>query len=295
MARPPARDAVRAVDRDPARRRARGRPRRRHRPPRPQARQHHRRRRAARRASSTSASPRCWRRRGRGRQRATPPRTDDPAHRDRRALRLDGLRLARAGAGQTADHRTDVFSLGVVLYEMVTGAPPFRGRHAVEVLNAVINETPRPISRGQPAGAARAAAAARPRDGEGPARPLPDDGRLPRRPQGADAPAHARDRRGADRGHGDADRAAAGARLLVARPRRAPSGACSGGCARRCRAGRPRSGPPRRARPPRPHAVAAREPPHARRAPLPQPRHEPGRRLLRVRAGRRRHHRARPT
>jgi len=39
-----------------------------------------------------------------------------------------------------------VFSLGVVLYEMITGVPPFRGRHAVEVLNAVINATPRPIA-----------------------------------------------------------------------------------------------------------------------------------------------------
>jgi serine/threonine protein kinase/tetratricopeptide (TPR) repeat protein len=76
---------------------------------------------------------------------ATPPRTDEPLTEIGVPYGSMGYSSPEQAAGQAADHRTDVFSLGVVLYEMVTGVAPFRGRHAVEVLNAVINETPRPI------------------------------------------------------------------------------------------------------------------------------------------------------
>jgi len=56
-----------------------------------------------------------------------------------------GYSSPEQAAGDPADHRTDVFSLGVILYEMLTGQAPFRGRHAVEVLSAVINIAPRPL------------------------------------------------------------------------------------------------------------------------------------------------------
>jgi serine/threonine-protein kinase len=77
---------------------------------------------------------------------ATPTKTDDPLTEIGVPYGSMGYSSPEQASGQSADHRTDVFSLGVVLYEMVTGVAPFRGRHAVEVLNAVINSAPRPIA-----------------------------------------------------------------------------------------------------------------------------------------------------
>ncbi|MGK2858333.1 MAG: protein kinase domain-containing protein [Thermoanaerobaculia bacterium] len=44
--------------------------------------------------------------------------------------------------GQTVDHRTDIFSFGAVLYEMLTGRRAFRGDSQVETMNAILKEDP---------------------------------------------------------------------------------------------------------------------------------------------------------
>src|SRR5438874_6673024 len=52
--------------------------------------------------------------------------------------------------GDRVDKRADIFSTGVLLYEMLTGTWPFRGQTAVEVRHAVLHDGPAPLSKMRP-------------------------------------------------------------------------------------------------------------------------------------------------
>ena len=67
----------------------------------------------------------------------------------RTKLTRDGSTLGTAAymspeqaRGEEVDHRSDIFSLGTIFYEMLAGEPPFRGEHEAALLYGVVHEEP---------------------------------------------------------------------------------------------------------------------------------------------------------
>src|SRR5216683_846830 len=55
--------------------------------------------------------------------------------------------------GDRVDARADIFSTGVLLYEMLTGTWPFQGKTAIDVRHAVLHNEPAPLDEARPGGA----------------------------------------------------------------------------------------------------------------------------------------------
>jgi TolB-like protein/Tfp pilus assembly protein PilF/predicted Ser/Thr protein kinase len=53
-------------------------------------------------------------------------------------------------SGRPLDHRTDIFSLGVMLHEMATGRRPFQGTSSAELISSILRDNPQPVTEIRP-------------------------------------------------------------------------------------------------------------------------------------------------
>jgi Tol biopolymer transport system component len=75
----------------------------------------------------------------------------DPLTREGRIVGTVAYMSPEQAEGKAVDQRTDIFSLGVILYELATGARPFTGDTALSVLSSIVKDTPVPVTDRNPA------------------------------------------------------------------------------------------------------------------------------------------------
>src|SRR5499433_3101882 len=81
----------------------------------------------------------------------TPSQTDIPTRRvdtdPGKVMGTVGYMSPEQVRGRAADHRSDIFSLGAILYEMLCGNRAFRRESGVETMNAILKEDPPELSQ----------------------------------------------------------------------------------------------------------------------------------------------------
>jgi serine/threonine protein kinase len=68
-----------------------------------------------------------------------------------RLVGTPGYMSPEQAEGKTVDARSDIFSLGIMFYEMLTGERPFAGGTAASMVSSILKDTPRSVSDLQPA------------------------------------------------------------------------------------------------------------------------------------------------